>query len=98
MPRPLQRVRLESGLKLDLNKLGRRGLVCPGTTRVASIRWTSTYTGEEVANGVIYSNMEGSSARKDGFAFNSTTALIKRSFWFPSHAILAGINSILSAR
>ena len=60
MPRPLQRVRLESGLKLDLNKLRRQGLVRPGTRRVASIRWTYTYTGEEVANGVITSNMEGS--------------------------------------
>jgi hypothetical protein len=30
MPRPRQRVRLESGLKLDLNKLMRNGFAKPG--------------------------------------------------------------------
>ena len=59
MPRPRQRVCLESGLKLDLNKLRRQGLVCPGARQWAVIRWTNTYTGEEIANGVITSNMEG---------------------------------------
>jgi hypothetical protein len=32
MPRPLQRVCLESGLKLDLNRLARRGFIKPGAT------------------------------------------------------------------
>ena len=59
MPRPRQRVTLESGLKLDLNKLRRQGLVSPGAKCGAVIRWTNTYTGEEIANGVITSNMEG---------------------------------------
>jgi hypothetical protein len=59
MPTPRQRVCLESGLKLDLNKLRRQGLVCPGARQWAVIRWTNTYTGEEIANGVITSNMEG---------------------------------------
>ena len=59
MPRPRQRVRLESGLKLDLNKLRRQGLVCPGVKRGAVIRWTNTYTGEVIAKGVMTSNMEG---------------------------------------
>jgi hypothetical protein len=59
MPRPRQRICLESGLRLDLNKLRRQGLVCPGVKRGAVIRWTNTYTGEDIANGVITSNMEG---------------------------------------
>jgi hypothetical protein len=59
MPRPRQRVCLGSGLKLDLNKLRRQGLVSPGAKRGAVIRWTYTYTGEEIANGVITSSMEG---------------------------------------
>ena len=59
MPRPRQRVCLESGLKLDLNKLRRQGLVRPGAKCGAVIRWTNTYTGEEIAEGVITSNMEG---------------------------------------
>ena len=59
MPRPRQRVRLESGLKLDLNKLRRQGLVRPGAKLWAVIRWTYTYTDEEIAQGVMTSNMEG---------------------------------------
>ena len=41
----------------------RQGPVCPGVKREAVIRWTNTYTGEEIANGVITSNMEGSVRR-----------------------------------
>jgi hypothetical protein len=59
MPRPRQRTRLESGLKLDLNKLRRQGLVSPGAKRQAFIRWAYTYTDEEIAKGVLTSNMEG---------------------------------------
>jgi hypothetical protein len=59
MPRPRQRATLESGLKLDLNKLRRQGLVSPGGKQWAVIRWTYTSTGEEIAKGVITSNMEG---------------------------------------
>jgi hypothetical protein len=48
MPRPLQRARLESGLKLDLNKLRRQGGVQPGAKIGPHvIRWANTYTGEE---------------------------------------------------
>src|SRR5262245_36760249 len=59
MPRTRQRVCLESGLKLDLNKLRRLRLVCPGAGTTAKVRWTNTYTGEEIAKGVVASNMEG---------------------------------------
>jgi hypothetical protein len=59
VPRPRQRVCLESGLKLDLNKLRRQGLIRPGSKCGVVIRWKNTYTGEEIAQGVITSNMEG---------------------------------------
>jgi hypothetical protein len=59
MPRPLQRARLESGLKLDLNNLARRGFVRPGViTGPVGIRWTSDYWGE-IATGLIWANMTG---------------------------------------
>ena len=58
MPRPRQRACLESGLKLDLNKLMRQSLLKPGW-RVGPYcwRWTNTYTGEEVATALISGNM-----------------------------------------
>src|SRR5262245_37487887 len=59
MPRTRQRVCLESGLKLDLNKLRRLGLVRSGASMTAMVLWTNTFTGEEVAKGVITSNMVG---------------------------------------
>ena len=60
MPRPRQRVCLESGLKLDLNKLARDGFVMAGMRwGPIGIRWTSSYTGEGIASGRITSNMEG---------------------------------------
>ena len=60
MPKPRQRVCLESGLKLDLNKLRRQGGVQAGAKIGPNvIRWTNTYTGEETASGLITANMEG---------------------------------------
>ena len=60
MPRPRQRVCLESGLKLDLNRLRRQGGVQPGAKIGPNvIQWTDTYTGEELASGLITANMEG---------------------------------------
>ena len=59
MARPRQRVCLESGLKLDLNRLRRQGLVRAGASTSAVVRWTNIYTGEEIEQGVITSNMEG---------------------------------------
>lgn len=58
MPRVRQRVCLESGLKLDLNKLMRQRLLQPGC-RVGPyyFRWTNTYTGEQVATALISANM-----------------------------------------
>ncbi len=60
MPRPRQRVCLQAGLKLDLNKLRRQGWLRPGAkVGPHHIRWTYTYTGEEIASGLITANMEG---------------------------------------
>ena len=59
MPRPLQRVRLESGLKLDLNRLARRGLIKPGAiTGPVGIVWTDD-TGQQIASGYITADMSG---------------------------------------
>jgi hypothetical protein len=58
MPKARRRVCLEDGLKLDLNELRRKELVQPGAERRAVIRWTHIYTGEEIASGVVTSNME----------------------------------------
>jgi hypothetical protein len=60
MPKPRQRACLQDGLRLDLNKLARQGLVRPGASVGPHlIRWTYTHTGEEIASGLITANMEG---------------------------------------
>jgi hypothetical protein len=60
MPKPRQRVNLDRGLKLDLNKLRHQGLVRPGAKIGPNIiRWSYTSTGEIIARGVITANMEG---------------------------------------
>lgn len=59
MPRPCQRARLESGLKLDLNHLARRGFVRLGAlTGPVGIAWNSSYWGE-IASGSITADMSG---------------------------------------
>lgn len=53
MPRPRVRVNLDDGLKLDLNRLTRQGIVKPGFNIGSKfIRWNSN-TGNEIASGVI---------------------------------------------
>jgi len=65
MPRSLQRVRLESGLKLNLNALAQRGFIRPGTcVGPVGIAWTNSYTGEQFASGLITVEMSG---RYDGW-------------------------------
>jgi hypothetical protein len=60
MSRPRQRVCLEAGLKLDLNRLIRQGAMRPGVrSGPFHISWTNNYTGEVVASGLITGNMEG---------------------------------------
>jgi hypothetical protein len=60
MPRPCQRVRLESGLKLDINSLARRGFIHPGAVSgPVGIRWTDSYFDREIASGTIRSDLRG---------------------------------------
>jgi hypothetical protein len=59
MPRPCQRARLESGLRLDLNRLARRGFIQPGAYITSGISWTNNYTGEQIASGSITADMKG---------------------------------------
>jgi hypothetical protein len=65
MPRERLRVCLQDGLKLDLNRLIRRGTVRPGTKAGPYlIQWTNSYTGELVASGEITANLCG---REEGW-------------------------------
>jgi hypothetical protein len=60
MPRPCERVRLENGLKLDLNRLRRQGFVRPrATVWQRGIGWSNSYTGGTIATGLISAGMEG---------------------------------------
>jgi hypothetical protein len=60
MPRPRQRACLQDGLKLDLNRLARRGYIRRGVkSGPVGIRWISTYWEEEIASGVITADMSG---------------------------------------
>jgi hypothetical protein len=59
MPRPRQRVSLESGLKLDINKLPRRLFVPEvGVVSHDTICWTNSYTDELIAHGVISTQVQ----------------------------------------
>jgi len=59
MPRPCSRVRLDDGLKLDINRLAQRGFLQRGAmTGPVGIRWTSNYWGE-IASGTISASMCG---------------------------------------
>jgi hypothetical protein len=59
MPRPLERVCLQDGLKLDLNRLAQNGFIKPGANIGSlGIRWTHSYWGE-IASGMISADMSG---------------------------------------
>jgi hypothetical protein len=81
MPRPRKRVCLQDGLKLDLNRLARKGFIKPGASIGArGIAWTHSYWGE-IANGIISANMSG---QNEGWLriqignWNQTIVLIAR--------------------
>jgi hypothetical protein len=58
MPRPRERVCLQDGLKLDLNRLAHRGFIRRGArSSPIGIRWISTYWDEEIASGTIAADM-----------------------------------------
>jgi hypothetical protein len=59
MSRPRERVCLQDGLKLDLNRLARRGFIKPGgNIGLRGITWTHSYWGD-VATGTISADMSG---------------------------------------
>jgi len=59
MARPRQRVCLQDGLKLDLNRLARKGFVRHGANIGGrGITWTHSYWGE-IATGFITADMTG---------------------------------------
>ncbi len=53
MARRRQRVRLQDGLRLDLNSLVRQELVHPGSKRNGTIRWAYRNSNNEIASGRI---------------------------------------------
>lgn len=58
MPKPCQRVRLESGLKLDLNQLIQQGIIQPGMySGPVGMWWMNNYTGEQIASAFITADM-----------------------------------------
>jgi hypothetical protein len=57
MPRPRERVRLEDGLKLDLNKLLRDGFAKRGELRGGLIHWRRIPSGEIVSLGIIEADL-----------------------------------------
>jgi hypothetical protein len=60
MPRPRERVCLQDGLKLDLNRLAHRGFIRRSAkSGPIGIRWTSAYWDEEIASGIITADMSG---------------------------------------
>lgn len=60
MPRPRERVCLQDGLKLDLNRLARNGFIRRGArSGPMGIRWYSTYWDRELASGLITADMSG---------------------------------------
>jgi hypothetical protein len=60
MPRPRERVCLQDGLKLDLNRLARNGFIRRGArSGPMGIRWHSTYWNRELASGFITADMSG---------------------------------------
>jgi hypothetical protein len=60
MPRPRQRVCLQDGLKLDINRLAQRGFIRRGAkSGPIGIRWYSSYWDEDIASGLITADMNG---------------------------------------
>ena len=61
MPRSCERARLDSGLKLDINRLGLERCVRAGGIRRSRIQWTSNYRGE-IGSAAITLDMRDSNA------------------------------------
>ena len=59
MPRLLTRVRLEDGLKLDMNFLVQKNVVRPGAVTESGVRWCYQHIEEGVASGAVTSDLTG---------------------------------------
>jgi opacity protein-like surface antigen len=59
MPRSRQHACLQNGLRLNLNRLIRRGIVEPGAYSEREVSWTDSYAGEQIASGLITADMSG---------------------------------------
>lgn len=57
MARWRERVRLEDGLKLDLNLLARQNLIRPGAAWGSTINWSYRFSGERIVSGRISADM-----------------------------------------
>lgn len=57
MSRSRQRAMLEAGLKLDINRLIRKGFIQPGSYRRCPIIWTDSIYGELLASAIIFADM-----------------------------------------
>lgn len=81
MPRPRARVCLQDGLKLDLNRLTRNGVIRPGArSGPRRIGWYSTYWDKELASALITADMSGAQEgwfRLEG-DFNERIILVAR--------------------
>jgi hypothetical protein len=75
MPRPRQRVRLESGLHLDLNKLIRQKLISLGMAWGSTIFWHESLSGRQVAAGRLSADM---TAERSGWLRLELSALDQR--------------------
>ena len=96
MPRQRHRACLQHGIKLDLNRLARQGLVNPGAqTGPFVIRWTNTYWQEEIASGWISADMQ---REVEGFSASRSANLTRRSSSSPPGAIMVADNGISFAR
>ena len=96
MPRDRQRACLQEGLKLDLNRLARKGLITRGAKSAPqSIRWTHSYTGQVITSGWISADMQGGA---EGWLHIQSTSLTSGSPLLPCPAIMAVDNGFSSAR
>jgi hypothetical protein len=95
MPRPRERVCLQDGLKLDLNRLARKEFIKHGANiGVRGIRWTHSYWGG-IASGNISADMSG---KDEGWFRIQLGSLINGSFSFRAPDISVVGNGISCAR
>jgi len=93
MPRPRERVCLQDGLKLDLNRLARNGFIRRGSrSGPLGIRWYSSYWDEELASCLITADMSGP---RDGS--NSKATSTRGLFSSPTPDVSAADNGISCA-